>query len=78
MVITYNYGERRMYMKKGIHPELKKCEVKCACGNEFTTLSTKSEIQLEACNKCHSFYTGKHMTARTGNVQKFKEKYGIK
>ena len=65
-------------MKKGIHPELKECVVKCACGNEFVTKSTRSEIQLETCNKCHSFYTGKRVAARTGNVQKFKEKYGIK
>ena len=65
-------------MKKGIHPELKDCKVVCACGNEFMTKSTKSEIHLETCNKCNSFYTGKQVTARTGNVQKFKEKYGIK
>lgn len=65
-------------MKKGIHPELKKCIVKCACGNEFTTMSTKSEIQLETCNKCNSFYAGKDLTIRTGNIKKFKEKYGMK
>ena len=51
-------------MKKGIHPELKPCTVKCACGNEFEVRSTKSEIQLESCNKCHSFYTGKYRTSR--------------
>ena len=67
-----------MKMKKGIHPELKECKVKCACGYEFTTKSTLEEIQLETCPKCHSFYTGKHMTAKTGNVQKFKDKYGMK
>ena len=39
--------------------------------------STKQEIQLESCNKCHSFYTGKFKTVKTGNVQKFKDKYGI-
>ena len=39
--------------------------------------STKDEIQLESCNKCHSFYTGKFKTVKTGNVQKFKDKYGI-
>ena len=33
-------------MKKGIHPELKECKVKCACGNDFTVNITKSEIQL--------------------------------
>lgn len=64
-------------MKKGIHPVQNVCKVKCACGNEFEVKSTKNEIQLESCNKCHSFYTGKFKTAKTGNVQKFKNKYGI-
>lgn len=64
-------------MKKGIHPVQKECTVTCACGNTFTTKSTKDSIQLETCNKCHSFYTGKYKTVKTGNVQKFKNKYGI-
>ena len=64
-------------MKKGIHPVQKVCKVNCACGNEFEVKSTKDEIQLESCNKCHSFYTGKFKTVKTGNVQKFKDKYGI-
>lgn len=64
-------------MKKGIHPIEKECKVTCACGNTFTTKSNKEELQLETCNKCHSFYTGKYKTAKTGNVQKFKDKYGI-
>ena len=53
-------------MRKGIHPVQKICKVKCACGNEFEVKSTKDEIQVETCPKCHSFYTGK-----------FKNKYGI-
>lgn len=64
-------------MKKGLHPVEKECKVTCACGNTFITKSNKTEIQLETCNKCHSFYTGKYKTAKTGNVQKFKDKYGI-
>lgn len=64
-------------MKKGIHPTEQECKVTCACGNTFTTKSNKNEIHLETCNKCHSFYTGKYKTAKTGNVQKFKDKYGI-
>jgi len=32
-------------MKKGIHPELKKAQVKCACGHVFETLSTKESIR---------------------------------
>lgn len=63
-------------MKKGIHPVQNECEVTCACGNQFKVKSILKEIQLETCPKCHSFYTGKHMTARAGKVQKFNEKYG--
>lgn len=63
-------------MKKGIHPKQEECVVTCACGNKFTVKSVLKEMQLEACPKCHSFYTGKHMTARAGKVQKFNEKYG--
>ena len=45
-------------MKKGIHPEYKQVKVKCHCGNEFVTGSTKDEITVEVCSKCHPFYTG--------------------
>ena len=62
---------------KNIHPAQKVCKVKCACGNEFEVKSTKPEIHVEICSKCHSFYTGKFKTTKTGNVQKFKDKYGI-
>lgn len=64
-------------MKKGIHPVQKECDVKCACGNAFKVKSILDKMELESCPKCNSFYTGKHMTAKTGNVQKFKEKYGL-
>ena len=46
-------------MKKGIHPELHECTVTCACGETFTVESTKTEINVEVCSKCHPFYTGK-------------------
>jgi len=49
-------------MRKGIHPVQKVCKVKCACGNEFEVKSTKDEIQLESCNKCHSFYMALTLT----------------
>ena len=66
-------------MKKGIHPEIKDCTVTCACGNTFTCKSTKSEINVEVCSNCHPFYTGKQGSATlTGNVEKFKQKYGLK
>jgi len=41
--------------------------------------SKNDEIHVEICSKCHPFYTGKQGTATlTGNVEKFKQKYGLK
>ena len=45
-------------MRKGIHPDYYQAKVVCNCGNEFVTGSTKEEIHVEICSKCHSFYTG--------------------
>lgn len=66
-------------MKKGIHPDYKECEVKCACGNTFKTKSTKEEIRLEVCSECHPFFTGtQKFVSRGGRIEKFKKKYGMK
>ena len=67
------------YMKKEIHPESKEATVTCACGETFTTKSTKPEIRVDVCSKCHPFYTGKQTRAsKAGNVEKFNAKYGFK
>lgn len=64
-------------MKKDIHPEYKPTRVTCGCGNTFVTRSTKSEIHVEICSKCHPFYTGKQKFVDTaGQVEKFQRKYG--
>ena len=66
-------------MKESIHPEDQKCIVKCACGNTFETMSTKSEMGIDICSKCHPFFTGKQKLIDTGGrVDKFKKRYGIK
>lgn len=63
-------------MKQGIHPEYVECVVHCACGNTFTTRSTKKEIRVEICSQCHPFFTGKHkLVDSAGRVEKFKRKY---
>ncbi len=65
-------------MKVGIHPEFKECTVKCACGETFKTRSTKDEIIVEVCSKCHPFYTGQQSRiSRAGRVDKFNKKYGF-
>ncbi len=64
-------------MKKGIHPEYVECTVTCACGNTFTTRSTKKDLRVEICSKCHPFFTGKQkFVDSAGRVEKFKKKYG--
>lgn len=56
----------------------KDAKVTCACGETFTTKSTKDEIHVEVCSKCHPFYTGKQSRAsKAGNVEKFNAKYGF-
>ena len=65
-------------MKKDIHPEMKDCTVTCACGETFQVKSTKSEINVEVCSKCHPFYTGKQGKAsKAGNIEKFNRKYNM-
>lgn len=61
--------------------EQREVTFKCLCGESFKALSTskQDEINVEICSKCHPFYTGKQGTATlTGNIEKFKQKYGMK
>lgn len=65
-------------MKDGIHPVYHEATVTCNCGNTFVTGSTKSEIHVEICSKCHPYYTGQQKTARArGRVEMFNRKYNI-
>ena len=61
-------------MKKEIHPTyFTKAAVTCACGNAFTTGSTKENIGVEICSACHPFYTGTEKTLDiAGRVERFR------
>ena len=64
-------------MKQGIHPEYVECTVRCTCGNTWSTHSTKSELTVDLCDKCHPFYTGQQKLVDTGGrVQRFSNKFG--
>ena len=66
-------------MREGIHPNYYQATVTCNCGNTFVTGSTKENIHVEICSKCHPFYTGQQKaTQARGRVDKFNKKYGIK
>lgn len=66
-------------MKDAIHPNYETCTVKCACGNTFETKSTKSELKVDICSKCHPFFTGKQKLVDTGGrVDRFNKRYARK
>ena len=63
-------------MKKDIHPPFQKAIVHCACGNEFETVSTIKEINVEICSQCHPLFTGQQkILDSTGRVERFRRKY---
>lgn len=65
-------------MKAEIHPKYNDITVKCLCGNQFQTRSTKPEINTEVCSQCHPFYTGKQKLMDTaGRVERFRKRYNI-
>jgi len=65
-------------MKEGIHPKYEEATVKCACGETFTTGSTKKNLHVDVCSKCHPFFTGKQKLVDVGGrIEKFKKKFGI-
>jgi large subunit ribosomal protein L31 len=63
-------------MKNGIHPTYyPDAVVICACGNTWTTGSTKKEIHTDVCSKCHPFYTGEQrIVDNEGRVDRFYRK----
>ena len=65
-------------MKPEIHPDYQPTTIRCACGNIIETGSTKQNITVEICSKCHPFFTGKQKLVDTsGRVDKFNKKYGL-
>ncbi len=65
-------------MKKDIHPSYGEAIVHCACGETFKTGSTKGELSVEICSKCHPFYTGRQKLVDSGGrVDRFKKRYGL-
>ena len=63
-------------MKADIHPQYQNTQITCACGAVFDAGSTKSDIKVEICSKCHPFFTGKQKLVDTaGRIERFRKKY---
>ena len=66
-------------MKDAIHPNYDTCTVMCACGATFETKSTKVDMKVDICSKCHPFYTGKQKLVDTGGrVDRFNKRFAKK
>jgi large subunit ribosomal protein L31 len=65
-------------MKEKIHPKYVEATVTCSCGNTFKVGSTKPNLKVELCSKCHPFFTGERRIVDTaGRVERFKRRYGM-
>ncbi len=64
-------------MRAEIHPEYEQTTITCACGEVIHTHSTKKNIRVEICSKCHPFFTGeKKFVDSAGRIERFKQRYG--
>ncbi len=65
-------------MKENIHPKYEATTIRCACGEVIETRSTKKDIRVEICSKCHPFFTGKQKLVDTGGrVDRFKKRFNM-
>jgi large subunit ribosomal protein L31 len=66
-------------MKDKIHPKFyDDAQVVCSCGNTFTIGSTRKQLRVELCSKCHPFFTGERkMMDTAGRVERFKQRYKL-
>lgn len=66
-------------MKTEIHPQYHQVQVHCACGETWTTGSTKKELRVEICSKCHPFFTGRQkLVDSAGRIDRFTQRYAKK
>ena len=67
-------------MKKKIQPTLNSVLVICSCDNKFEIKTTivKTQLNINICNKCHPFYSGKQKIIDTEKrVEYFKNKFSL-
>ena len=63
-------------MKAELHPSYEETTITCACGNVIHTRSTKKNVRVEICSKCHPFFTGdKKFLDTAGRIERFAKRY---
>ena len=52
--------------------------ITCACGNVLEVGSTKKDLKVDVCSKCHPYWTGNlRLDTKGGRADRFKKKYGL-
>lgn len=63
-------------MKSELHPNYEETTITCACGETIHTRSTRKNIRVEICSKCHPFFTGeKKFVDTAGRIERFSRRY---
>lgn len=60
-------------MKKDIHPKYVETDIVCTtCGTVWKTRTTRVNMRVDICSKCHPFFTGEQRIVDTaGQVDRF-------
>jgi len=62
-------------VKDGIHPKYEMATITCACGSTIETRSTRQNLRIDVCSRCHPFYTGQERLMDTGGqVERFRRR----
>jgi len=62
-------------MKTETHPNYTTATIHCGCGNTFETRSTKQNMRIDVCSRCHPFFTGEQRLVDTGGqVERFRRR----
>jgi len=62
-------------VKDGIHPKYGVTTITCACGSQIETQSTRQNMRIDVCSRCHPFYTGEQRLMDTGGqVERFRRR----
>ena len=75
LIISIERGDLEV---KDIHPNYNQTTITCACGNVLEVGSTKKDIKVDVCSKCHPYWTGNlRQEVAGGRAEKFKKKYNL-
>ena len=71
--------EVNIKMNKETQPAYEETTITCACGNVMKVGSTKKDLKVDICSKCHPFWTGNLARRDTAGsrADRFKKKYGL-